>query len=331
MPIRRDKENGCFVFEFDRRIEGQRVRAVKSLPKAWNRLQADAFDHKETARLYAVATGASKPDHLIEDAVAAYLVERVPKLKHGLSYAKELANIAHLYEGKPMSALPDVCKAIALKGKGLAPATVKNRMAYLRSACRYAWKTHAMGDTDPGARISVPQVKNARQVYIERDQMLRLARACKHRPTRAAIRVAFYSGMRLSEIERAIVQDGRFVLHDSKNSDPRIIPIHPKIRCCVHYKLETRYKTSYHYRKARKAVGLDWLHFHDLRHSAASELINQGVDLFIVGAVLGHRSAASTKRYAHLATSKMEEAILKMGKKTELVRKSPSGPPPAIT
>lgn len=315
MPIRRDKDAGCYVFEFDRRISGQRVRAVKSLPKAWNRAQADSYDRTETAKLYAVATGASRPDHLIEDAVAVYLTERVPKLKHGRSCAQELANLLPDYQGRPLSALPDVCKAISIKGKDLAPATVKNRISYLRAACRYAWKVHFMGDADPGARITVPQVKNARQVYIERADMLRLAKACKDRPTRAAIRIAFYSGMRLSEIEKATVKDGRFVLFDTKNHDPRIVPIHPKIMCCLHYRLRTRYITSYHFRAARKAVGMEWLHFHDLRHSAASELINRGVDLYTVGAVLGHRSAASTKRYSHLSTQRLEEAILKMGRR----------------
>jgi integrase len=58
--------------------------------------------------------------------------------------------------------------------------------------------------------------------------MLQLARACKHRSSRAAIRIAFYSGMRLSEIKRAERVDGNFILHDTKNGDPRIIPIHPQ-------------------------------------------------------------------------------------------------------
>ena len=77
----------------------------------------------------------------------------------------------------------------------------------------------------------------------------------------------------------------------------------------------TRFKNGYHWRAAKLAVGRDDLTFHDLRHSAASELINQGVDLYTAGAVLGHRSAASTKRYAHLATDRLAEAIKKMGKR----------------
>jgi site-specific recombinase XerD len=61
------------------------------------------------------------------------------------------------------------------------------------------------------------------------------------------------------------------------------------------------------------------LRFHDLRHSSASEMINAEVDLYTVGAVLGHKSPASTKRYAHLATDSLKVALEKIG-----VKKSPT-------
>lgn len=315
MPVYRDKARGRFVFEFDRVIEGERIRARKLLPRAWNQAQADAFDRKEAARLYAVATGVGRHEHLIEDAVARYLAGRVPKLKHGREVVSELALIFWCYAGRPLSALPDVCRAYSLKSAGLAPATVKKRIRYLTAACRWAWKHHAMGDADPAARVVVPKVRNERQVYTGRKQVLQLARACAHRPTRAAIRIAYYSGMRLSEIERAErdLEASAFVLRDSKNGSPRTIPMHLKVRCCAGIEQGTRYQTGYHWRRARAAVGMPWLKFHDLRHSAASALIAEGVDLYTVGAILGHKSTASTKRYSHLATEKLAEAIGRLG------------------
>lgn len=102
---------------------------------------------------------------------------------------------------------------------------------------------------------------------------------------------------------------------NTKTLRTRIVPIHPRIRCCLRYAMRSRFVTNYHFVKARKAAGMPWLHFHDLRHSAASELINGGVDLYTVGAVLGHRSAASTKRYAHLATERLAEAIMQIGRR----------------
>lgn len=49
--------------------------------------------------------------------------------------------------------------------------------------------------------------------------------------------------------------------------------------------------------------------FHDLRHSTASMLINQGVDLYVVGQILGHSSPATTARYAHLAQATLKKAM----------------------
>lgn len=54
------------------------------------------------------------------------------------------------------------------------------------------------------------------------------------------------------------------------------------------------------FRDARKAVGLDHIVAHDLRHSLASELVAQGATLVQIGHVLGHKTAQATRRYAHM-------------------------------
>lgn len=60
---------------------------------------------------------------------------------------------------------------------------------------------------------------------------------------------------------------------------------------------------------ARDAAKLGDLRIHDLRHSAASFMINSGVDLFAVGRVLGHANHASTMRYSHLANDTLLAAV----------------------
>jgi site-specific recombinase XerD len=40
---------------------------------------------------------------------------------------------------------------------------------------------------------------------------------------------------------------------------------------------------------------------HDLRHSAASNMVNSGQSLYVVGQVLGHAQPRTTQRYAHLS------------------------------
>jgi integrase len=54
------------------------------------------------------------------------------------------------------------------------------------------------------------------------------------------------------------------------------------------------------WRRIRATAGLDNFRFHDIRHSVASWLISANLNLDVVGQVLGHKKAATSRRYAHL-------------------------------
>jgi integrase len=131
-----------------------------------------------------------------------------------------------------------------------------------------------------------------------------------------AIRMGFYSGMRMGEILRAEVVGTAWVLRDTKNGNPRIVPIHPRVAVCARkFKAMPKSTLTRNWENARNAAKLNHLHFHDLRHSSASEMVNNGVDLYTVGAVLGHKDSRSTSRYAHLATDALSAAVGKIGKR----------------
>ncbi|MCB9701879.1 MAG: tyrosine-type recombinase/integrase [Myxococcales bacterium] len=61
--------------------------------------------------------------------------------------------------------------------------------------------------------------------------------------------------------------------------------------------------------RVRQAVGIADVRLHDLRHSFASDALMAGVPLAIVGELLGHRQASTTKRYAHLADHVVRDAL----------------------
>ena len=61
--------------------------------------------------------------------------------------------------------------------------------------------------------------------------------------------------------------------------------------------------------KARDEAGLPGLRIHDLRHSAASFMINAGIDLYAVGRILGHADHQSTQRYAHRSPGLLMQAV----------------------
>ena len=50
----------------------------------------------------------------------------------------------------------------------------------------------------------------------------------------------------------------------------------------------------------RRAAGLDDMRLNDLRHSFASYGVQAGQSLYVAGAMLGHKTASTTERYAHL-------------------------------
>ncbi len=319
MPITRH-HTGRWLYQFDRVIAGNRVRANRLLPQGWTRTQALAFDQRETARLFDVATGGAKPEPLIEDAVLLYLTQHAPSLKNHKDIEGALALLLPAYAGRKLSELSTVATEYIARNHGLKPGTVKNRLAYLRAACRWAWKHHGLGEHDPAERMVLPRVKNARHVYLSRAEAIGVFRRMPFGWPRDAARVAFYTGWRIGEVLRAkpVEAGGMLALSisDSKNGQPRIVPVHRKIRHLVlrHWPPQTTVITvSKHVKAALRAHGLGHARLHDLRHSAASEMINSGIDLYTVGAVLGHKSAVSTARYAHLAAAKLADAVATIG------------------
>jgi site-specific recombinase XerD len=60
--------------------------------------------------------------------------------------------------------------------------------------------------------------------------------------------------------------------------------------------------------RVRAAAGLQQVRLHDLRHSFASMGVAGGLSLPIIGALLGHKHAATTGRYAHLSADPLRTA-----------------------
>lgn len=64
--------------------------------------------------------------------------------------------------------------------------------------------------------------------------------------------------------------------------------------------------------KALKDAGIENFRFHDLRHTAASWMVQSGADLYSVQKILGHADIRTTQRYAHLSPQYLRNDICKL-------------------
>ena len=72
---------------------------------------------------------------------------------------------------------------------------------------------------------------------------------------------------------------------------------HKPFRCIFH-----------RWNKIRTELGIGDVRIHDLRHSYASTLVNNGATLYEVQKLLGHSKSQTTERYAHLANHTLIQA-----------------------
>lgn len=334
MPVYFDKQKKRWRYTLSRRIKGRRYRASKLLPAGWGRLRAEAFDRKETADLYAVATGVERREALINEAVELYTKHRLPQHRAGHQAERHLAAIQDYWTGKPIEALPEIAREIVTAYRGVwSQDTIRNRLAYLKAACRYAWKHHGLTEHDPTSRMAIPGAGNGRQVYVTVPELNRLLKAYDDPEAAAVAKLAFYTGLRwISELlprQPGDVKVNRgqawLLAGQTKNGTPRMVPLHPAVRSSVRYLPFTRNWRDYYaaFEDARKAAGLPHLRMHDLRHSLASEIISRGGTLADVQAALHHTSVVSARRYAHLYPDRLKAIMLKVGGKGRKVTHRP--------
>jgi integrase len=65
--------------------------------------------------------------------------------------------------------------------------------------------------------------------------------------------------------------------------------------------------------RIRAVAGLADVRLHDLRHTFASFLVNNGVSIYVVQGLLGHTQVRTTQRYAHLADETLWDAAELVG------------------
>jgi integrase len=145
-----------------------------------------------------------------------------------------------------------------------------------------------------------------------------------------AVRLLLLTGCRLREIlnlrwSEVDMERGLLLLPDSKTgrkavflSRPAldVLASLPRLGACVipgDHPDRPRHDLKKPWKHIRKEAGLKDVRLHDLRHTHASIGAASGLGLPIVGKLLGHKSTATTQRYAHLADDPVRRAAEVIG------------------
>jgi len=328
MSVYKRGDKGVFYMNFI--VNG--VRVNKSTGK-FTKKEAKHFEAIEKQKVLdeEKATPQEKASRtLLSDAIAQVYQARWKNNKDGEHSQLRALRIMELMGDVPLEKI-DQDKVeqftITLDKTGILPSTVNRYLAILKTIMRHKrqqWDFIRLRKERKGRIRVISKAEEQTIVNALRDGHISKRRS--NFPQMAdMVEVLLDTGLRLGEIRNLRCDDINFetnlvTIWINKGDRPRSIPMTKRVRAILERRSEgdpekpftlTEFECESAWRYARKVAGLsDDKEFviHACRHTTATRLVNNGVDLYVVKEWLGHGSIQVTERYAHLSPNKLVHA-----------------------
>jgi integrase len=218
----------------------------------------------------------------------------------------------------------------AMRRKGYASGTTNRVLILLRYVYNLGrkWRVAGMAENPTLGLCTAPDVQRDRFLTPDETQhLIRAIESDENRTAAQAIMLLLLTGGRRNEITQAkweyVNWERRTLLVPlSKSGKPRAIALNGQALELLRairrtdnpyiFPSPVNGKPSaslfFPWDRIRKRAGLADVRLHDLRHSYASFLVNQGISLYVVQGLLGHAHSRTTQRYAHLAHETLLDA-----------------------
>lgn len=176
--------------------------------------------------------------------------------------------------------------------------------------------------------IEYPRSEKKLPQIIEKEYLLEQIAKIQNKKHKAIISLAYSTGMRVSEVCNLLISDidsKRMIItiRQSKGRKDRIVALSEKILEILReyfkeykpkeYLFNGQFELKYSHRSCNQIVkqylGKEY-HFHQLRHSNATALLESGTDLRIIQKHLGHASSKTTEIYTHVSTAVLQNMPL---------------------
>lgn len=261
------------------------------------------------------------------DVAGRFLAYQKPRLTPK-AYQREEGIVAHLkafFTGR----LTDVTSSqvsdyvTARLGK-VSKSSVRKELNSLRHLYRLAcgeWKLMSRF-ANPCLDVTAPKVRDERTQHLNPDQFRRVLAASPDR-MRPIFALLTATGMRRSELlgcQWKCVEGGRILLPTSKNDEPKEVHLNAFAQNVLAsipqgepedllFPDVTPEAVSMAFRRVCGLLGITDIRLHDLRHTFATWLRQQGTELDVIASQLGHRDLRMTKRYARIASAQVRQAV----------------------
>jgi integrase len=206
-------------------------------------------------------------------------------------------------------------KTISLKR--VKPVSVNSYLSHIKASLGWAM---AEGYIDKIPQIKKIKIGETIPRYLSIDDIKKILKYAKDKSPEMyrIIKFALYTGCRRAEIIKARydhIQDQSIRIY-GKGSKERLIPLLPQaldiqkdIGKLFTYKHVST--LSHYFLKIVRACGVQ-ARFHDLRHTAATQMLASGIDLKIVKEILGHADIRTTEIYAKVLAATMQREMKKL-------------------
>lgn len=237
------------------------------------------------------------------------------------NYSRQLAHLALHYNCFPLElGAEQVMDYLYLvKSRGTTSATFFKFTVYgLRYACRMRGLEYK--------QFSLPEIqKDVRlPVVLNGDEVKGLLKACKLLKHRLIIGLCYGCGLRCGEVRNLRVADtdivrGMVHIKQGKGSKDRCLPLGKMLCRGIAQYISAEHPRTWLFEgvdgEAMSQRGTQWVvgeavkragirkevHTHTLRHSYATHLLEQGVNILTIQELLGHAQIETTMVYLHIA------------------------------
>ncbi len=226
-------------------------------------------------------------------------------------------------------------KVTRMSKKPIAKSTIDRELATLKAMFNMAIRD-GKADNNPVKEVKFFREDNKKERILTPEEIQRLLAECKGH-LKPIVQIALNTAMRLREIlylKWGNVDFNRNIIvvpkTNTKNKKVKKVPMNGLVietlqgvgRKSEYVFCDPKTGEPYHsikttFSKALKRAGLEGVRFHDLRHTAASMMVESGVDLRTVQEILGVSSIAMVMRYTHPTAEGKMNAVKALEKQME--------------